>query len=495
MALRHPQRPCEFHIARSISGHSRVALAASVSVLVLVLLFAGSAAAAAGETARERCQSMSAQAARADAIAACDEAVTRSGSAQDMWAAATVRVTRAEAPTMDDLIRADLLAAGATRLAPGEPWGYLARLDIARRWGDAELIERRLDEPERPAPPHPRPLQAIVAARAAAGPGASLVLGWAALLLGCALTLAHALRLRRGARVRTRAPVVLRALVVGALLLASPRLSHATVAEPFSIDDAHPDHDVPTPAQADARPLDFAYYLQEVSTRADAATRRGDHAAAARYYRALARAVPDSALPAQKLCASLVALGETDDAIAACQDALGLPGVRVEDFGRFADLVLGKSAPSAAELHDVEAAARHLAGQPDSRRAGLQLECRLGVRTASITLLEECTAGLAIVAPDDASTYVFEWSLAQQKGRSGEARRLVEQARAAGLGADALARMQAATDSRIGAASTSRPLLVGVGLVTLLLGVVLVVLAVRARRVRRQWMTTISGNV
>jgi hypothetical protein len=36
--------------------------------------------------------------------------------------------------------------------------------------------------------------------------------------------------------------------------------------------------------------------------------------------------------------------------------------------------------------------------------------------------------------PDEPSTHVFEWSLAVQQGRVTDARRLIEQARASGLG-------------------------------------------------------------
>jgi hypothetical protein len=105
-----------------------------------------------------------------------------------------------------------------------------------------------------------------------------------------------------------------RRVLVVLLLLFGSVPAHATENEIFPIDDADPVRDVPTQAEADARPLDFAYYLQELAARADAATARGDHGAAVRYYRALARAVPDSSLPREKLSASLQALDVSDAA-------------------------------------------------------------------------------------------------------------------------------------------------------------------------------------
>lgn len=466
-------RVSDFRTVRSILG---------VAVAVVIVVAAHARASAA--TGRERCREMIERGARADAIAACDDVVKLGGTAEDLWAASTVRVARAEAPTMDDLIRADVLASAATRLAPGEPWGYLAHLAIARRWGDAELIDRRLRELQRVAPGHPLTARAIALAEPTIAWGR--VLTACLLVLLCLMTAAHALRRLLRHRLHPRGGArATQALLVAAVLAWQPRLVAAAA---FPIDDADPEHSVPTQAQADASPLDFADYLQNLTERAEGATRRGDHRAASRYFRALARAVPDSSLPQQRLCASLSALGETDAAITACSQALSLSGVRAEDFQRFADLVLGKAGATRAELDDVALAARHLADQPETRARGLQLLCRLGVRIASVPLLEECTAGLAAVAPTDASTRVFQWSLALQRGRIGEARQHIAQARAAGLGEDAVARMDAATPD-----ATHVPrwaYLVG-GLALVLAGTLVFV----RRRLRGgQWTTTISGS-
>jgi hypothetical protein len=444
---------------RSIFGHC---IAAALACLALCTSVRASA-----EAPRERCRALIAGASRSAAIAACDQAVTMHGTAEDFWAAAEVRVSRPEKPTMNDLIRADFLAAAAARLAPGEPWGALARFDLARRWGDPALTAQRLDELVRVAPNDPRTSRAIALARGRTSVFA--VLGWCALLIVCALTLGHALKRRLAAPSRVRVPTALLVLVAVAALLARPTLA---AAQTFAIDDRDPERGVPTPAAADARPLDFAYYLQDLSERADKASARGDHAAAARYFRTLARAVPDSSLPLAKLCDELVAQRKPDAAIDACRAALALPGVRAHDFVRFGELVLAKRTATPAELRDVESAARHLSSQPDARVLGLQLECRLGVRIASAPLLEECTHALATAAPNDASTYVFAWSLAQQKGQRDEARRLVDRARAAGLSQDGLRRMEAAT-SATGAPGSRRLVIAGIGLAGMLLGVLL----------------------
>jgi hypothetical protein len=429
-------------------------------------------ASALAETPREQCQRMMTGAARADALAACDEAARIGGSAEDLSAAAIVRVTRSESPTTDDLIRAELLATAATRIAPGESWGYLAELAIARRWGDPAVIRHRLAELERVAPDDPKTLRARAVVHAPVPIG--VFIGWGVLGLACVLTLTHAVwRWWRG---RARGPSRVAALAAVSLALCAPQLAHA---DRFPIDDDDPERTVPTPAQADARPLDFAEYLQEMSGRAETRVARGDHAAAVRFLRALARAVPDAAIPRSKLCKSLVALGEETAALAACRDALGRSGARAEDFMRFGDLVLGKRSATPSELADVEAAALQLVDNADTRVLGWQLQCRLGVRLESTRLLEECTTGLAAARPADATTHVYLWSLALQRGEIENARRYIEDARIAGAGDEAIARMIATTPTEPRA---SWRLLLAAGLAFGLVGVGCLVVWVRRGR-------------
>jgi hypothetical protein len=362
-------RALAFRTNRSIFGHA-----------IVLLACVGSAWA---ETPRERCSALTATGARPAAIAACDEAVAMRGTAQDLWAAAEVRVGRAEAPTMDDLIRADLYAAAAKRMAPSEPWGDLARFDLARRWGDPALTAERLEALVHTAPTDPRTLAAAALVR---GGSASQIAGWLA-LLGALFALAFAMR-RRPKR-----------FAAALVLLFTVRASAAAPAPAFPVDDADPERAVPTLEQANARPLDFAYFLQELGARAEAAAKRNDRAAQVRYLRALARAVPDSSLPQQQLCDALVEQGKPDEALPACRAALGLPGVRAQDFVRFGALVLSKKSPTAQELDDADAAARHLTEQPSTRALGEALLQKLDARkrTRHVTLAVGL-AGLVIGA-------------------------------------------------------------------------------------------------
>src|SRR3954454_9322493 len=86
----------------------------------------------------------------------------------------------------------------------------------------------------------------------------------------------------------------------------------------FAINDRNPEENIPSEAQRRASPPQFRQFLQELIERAGAATRRGDHLAAARYYSALAKAEPTQSFGFSQLCQSLEALGETEGAVEAC---------------------------------------------------------------------------------------------------------------------------------------------------------------------------------
>jgi hypothetical protein len=69
-----------------------------------------------------------------------------------------------------------------------------------------------------------------------------------------------------------------------------------------AIDEHDPEASVPTPEQAMRNPLEMGYLLMDLIARAEAATQRGDHAAAVRYHRAIVKAVPARALAHANLC-------------------------------------------------------------------------------------------------------------------------------------------------------------------------------------------------
>jgi hypothetical protein len=239
--------------------------------------------------------------------------------------------------------------------------------------------------------------------------------------------------------------------LVLALTLCAVCFGRVASAEPstrFVINDRNPEENLPGEAQRKANPHQFRLLLQELIDRASAATQRGDHLTAARYYSALAKAKPGESLGHARLCRSLESLGELEGAMEACADALAGEGATIDDFTHYVRLVLGKSGPlNATERARVETQIGRLRRTEGGRLAADQLQCELGMRLGDVSILEECTAALAALAASDPKTITFEWALAMQKRQSGRAAQLVDRARRAGLAPQALRDMELATSS------------------------------------------------
>ena len=175
----------------------------------------------------------------------------------------------------------------------------------------------------------------------------------------------------------------------------------------FHINHADPQSSVPTDAEKNAKPLEFGYYLQDLIAFAMAADKSGDHLAAARYYRAFAKAVPDESIAFQKLCESLQKAGRLDEAKAACREALGRPGIDVNDYVRYTSLVLArKGALTKDELDDVNEIVDHLRREPATRAAGIHLQCELAMHNADVPLLQQCSGELAALAPNESQDHL-----------------------------------------------------------------------------------------
>ena len=255
------------------------------------------------------------------------------------------------------------------------------------------------------------------------------------------------------------------------------------------IDDANPAASVPSPKERDAEPLKYGYFLQELIDRAQRATMRGDHQAAARYYVALAKAVPDRATAFGKLCESLEAAGMRERALTSCGQALAREGVRVEDFMRFVRLTIAKpGALTEAEVKEADAAVNHLAAQPEAALGGHHLACELATKLEGTERLERCTAALVAAAPQDPKTVYFQWALAVRRKDCDQARALVERARATGMTEAGVTRMSQATDELSpGGWLGLRYWKTGLLLLLLVIGMTVTLHASAARSFRDKW--------
>ena len=321
------------------------------------------------------------------------------------------------------------------------------------------MIDSSIADLRRVAPDHFETKRAI--AGTVQGAPTSMVLAWTALLGACLATAVHAARrLIRDRRLRgsnPQHPGPVTSLLIGTLLafgvsaLASPAM--AVAADPalpgasaFRIDDNAPERNLPTEAQRNARPMEFAYFLQGLISKAEDATGRGDHLGAAKYYRAVAAAVPERSTGFSKLCESLVSAGQIVEASTACRTALGKEGVTIADHTRFVQVLLAKPGDLApADREDINSIITRFETDPATRVVALHLRCELGNRLNDIPTLEKCTKDLAALAPDDPKTITFQWSLALARNDRGEAERLVDRARKAGMTMEGIRRMETGT--------------------------------------------------
>src|SRR6187402_2203424 len=162
----------------------------------------------------------------------------------------------------------------------------------------------------------------------------------------------------RTASVTARWGLGLGLLLTSAVTSATPQ--PGDIAVKFPINDDDPVASVPSVADRNADPLEFANHLQDLIARADGAYRKKDYPQAAKYFEALAREVPDRASAFSRLCLIYAKLGRTEVAAANCAKATRLDGSKVHDHLRFIGLTLRKAELSEKDLKEVDASLVHL---------------------------------------------------------------------------------------------------------------------------------------
>jgi len=259
----------------------------------------------------------------------------------------------------------------------------------------------------------------------------------------------------------------------------------------FEIDDENPEGNLPTAEEANLAALKFGAMVIELGARIDAARGRGDWEQAVKYDRAWVRLAPQRASAYSALCRDAEQLGKRDDAIQACANAIQKEGVVVDDFARFVRLAINRPGGiDPVERQDAHNAIEHLQQDGASRSIGYQLQCELALKQKDDAALEQCSSGLAKLAPDDPKAITYAWSLAIRKRDFARARTLLEQAKNNEQMKAAVAQMETSTreleaapvESESALSSASKHSMVQwlVGLLVALAGVLYV-----ARRIAR----------
>jgi len=218
--------------------------------------------------------------------------------------------------------------------------------------------------------------------------------------------------------------------------------------EGFDIDDANPEAKVPTPAERDANPVQFGFYLMNLTEKAEEAYKRGEPAVAAKYYRAVVVAVPDAAVGFRKLCAAYELAGDRAKAEAACGAALLRNDALLDDYARYVRVVVAQREPLGEKQlkHVAEAVAFVRMKAPDKPVAD-QMECQLALRLKDERRLAECSSALQRRDAKDMSGISYAWLLAVMRLDRTAAAAALEQAKLAGADARAIEGMAAATEN------------------------------------------------
>jgi hypothetical protein len=209
---------------------------------------------------------------------------------------------------------------------------------------------------------------------------------------------------------------------------------------------------LPSREELERDPAATGLMLFDLLEQAEKAEKEGDARRAIRNYEAIARAVPERATAFSKLCEMHQSIGDRQAAIAACFRATGLPGTKVSDQLRYAELLLAKPPGQDfmdADIRELRATFQHL------RNAGVQsvqletLECQFAVVLEDLDAMRTCVARLRTTLPAQSPiTLTYEMSLALFERDFGRARALIAEAPVRGMGPESIALMERELESR-----------------------------------------------
>jgi hypothetical protein len=242
-------------------------------------------------------------------------------------------------------------------------------------------------------------------------------------------------------------------LFITALLLAAPIAAQTRGPEAIdtkhAINDADPESSVPSAAEAIKDPLEMGYLMMALSDRGEAALKAGNPSAAAKYFRAIGKAVPERAVAFRKACRAHDAAGERDKAIEMCRAALGKGGVTAQDHVQLVQMVLKKGGvPTAAEATDADAVLARLAGElgwnkdPERTLSLAELRCQLATRLEDRARLKACVGELDALGAREPRRLAYALALAIAERDASAAQAVVERAKRAKLPIAAQSAMQ-----------------------------------------------------
>ncbi len=387
----------------------------------------------------------------------CHRAFLFGAKPEDMYREVASVMHEPAAPSLDTTVLMAFAADAAVHRGGAEPWGYLARCEIGRRLGLADVLEGCLADLQRIAPNAPETKQML----ATATPHAHFWT-WVLRLLLILVPLATAahfflLRSRRRARPLVTGKTATAFFVLAAVTATAGAARGALVEKNghpemendqisiFPIDDTNPEASIPPVAQQNEKPLQFGYFLQDLAAKVERAKKNHDIPAQIRYYRAITKAAPNSPYGPRKLCEVLQESGDIDGAIVACRTATVIEGTTVGDFRHLIDVILSKPGNLAPDLQkEAYAAVDHIEKEAQLGSLTDVIRCDAALRFQDWQTMNLCTERLARNAPNDAKTVSFQWALAVHEHDKQKAEALVDRARSLGMEPAGIQKMEAA---------------------------------------------------
>jgi len=395
---------------------------------------------------RRICEAMTALGRGLEGLSACYTALQIQRTNLAVRATVRALVDGPQAPTMGRVGEALTLLTMERRRAPNHWMLSSALCDIAERIGDGVMLQHCAEELVRLAPTAPETRRALAQLESRCPP-MRFWAGWLAIAVAIFATSLHAGRRALAARKGGRAPI---AVALTALLVALSSSAAAQSERPtgqwlskWSVDDSDPENSIPTEEARGKDPLQFGYWLQDVALKGEIASKHKDYPAAVKYYRAMAKAVPDRAISFSKLCEAYEAAGDSEKAIASCGSALLVQGVKQGDYARYVHLVLARPGPiNKKDEETLTGVIDNLKADPNAHPLADQLECDFAIRAGHPAQLKGCTEALVASAPDDPETIRAQFALAMQNRDLAQARQVVERAKKAGVKEEGLRLMQ-----------------------------------------------------
>ncbi|HVY31351.1 MAG TPA: hypothetical protein VHB79_32585 [Polyangiaceae bacterium] len=447
---------------------------------------------------RRRCQALTEQNLRDDAVKACYALLKRVvPEAADLQAVVAALMLGSGRPADGDLEQATLLLRRIEGLDPDSVWFEAARCNIAQRVGDRAALatcSARLAQ----LAPDSRLSRPFLQVAERSERGRWLKLGLLGLLgLGLLVTLLH--RVLAGRRAATVASAALLTLCVSASASAqdatppsapNPVAESSSPAQPDAAESDSKAEDSEDTATAINRDMQLLETLVLEVNGAEELIKKDDWRGAIGKYVDVIKTAPYFVKGWRRLCEGYAYVNSPVEGAHACRQVLASKESNAWDRAMLVHHLLsgpdGKKPATRAEAKDLANAA--VAMSP-TERWGYDAQCELALLSDDFKTLKSCSEQLNRLAPDDRKTVALLFSAALHEKRLADAEKIIERAGAAGMDKPSLEHMSSLLDARRPALVRlwrSLPVLLGFGAlaaVLVLLGRFLLNLRGRARNV------------